>query len=66
VTTRLAPLDLTNGYLPIVDHGLIGDGTTSALVARDGAVVWLCLFRFDSAPLFCRANLTRSLRGDAR
>ena len=43
-----------DGYLPIEDHGLIGDGTTAALVGRDGAVSWICVPRFDSAPLFCR------------
>ncbi len=41
------------GYLPIEDHGLIGDGSTAALVGRDGAVVWLCVPRFDDEPLFC-------------
>ena len=41
------------GYPPLEDVGLIGDGTTAALVARDGAVVWLCVPRFDSEPLFC-------------
>lgn len=58
-----APLQPVEGYLPIEDHGLIGDGTTTALVARDGAVAWLCLPRFDSQPLFCR--LLDAQRGGA-
>lgn len=45
-------LERIDGYLPIEDHGLIGDGSTAALVALDGAVSWLCAPRFDSAPLF--------------
>jgi alpha,alpha-trehalase len=50
---ELTPLRYYGGYPPLEDLGLIGDGTTAALVARDGAVVWLCVPRFDSEPLFC-------------
>jgi len=48
------PLSTIEGYLPIEDHGLIGDGSTAALIGRDGAVAWLCVPRFDSPPLFAR------------
>jgi alpha,alpha-trehalase len=57
------PLHRRDGYLPIEDHGLIGDGTTAALVGRDGAVSWLCVPRFDSPPLFC--GILDAARGGA-
>ena len=60
---RLVPLRRLDGYLPIEDHGLIGDGATAALVGRDGAITWLCVPRFDSPPLFCA--LLDTARGGA-
>jgi alpha,alpha-trehalase len=47
------PVRTRDGYLPLEDLGLIGDGSTVALAGLDGSICWLCLPRFDSEPLFC-------------
>ena len=39
-------------YLPIAEHGLIGDLHTSALVGTDGTIDWYCCPRFDSPSVF--------------
>src|SRR5262245_27612522 len=42
-----------DGYPPLADLGLIGDGATAALVGLDGSIRWMCVPGFDSEPLFC-------------
>jgi GH15 family glucan-1,4-alpha-glucosidase len=39
-------------YLPIAEHGLIGDLHTAALVGTDGTIDWYCCPRFDSPSIF--------------
>ncbi|MEU6276244.1 glycoside hydrolase family 15 protein [Streptomyces populi] len=42
----------TPRYLPIADHGLIGDLRSAALVGTDGTVDWYCCPRFDAPSVF--------------
>ncbi|MEV7970708.1 glycoside hydrolase family 15 protein [Sphaerisporangium sp. NPDC088356] len=41
-----------SGYLPIADHGLIGDLRTVALVGTNGTIDWYCCPRFDAPSVF--------------
>jgi len=40
------------GYLPIAEHGLVGDLHTVALVGSDGTIDWYCCPAFDSPSVF--------------
>jgi GH15 family glucan-1,4-alpha-glucosidase len=40
-------------YPRLEDLGLIGDGTTAALVGVDGSIPWLCVPRFDGDAILC-------------
>ena len=48
-------------YMPISEHGLIGDLRTTALVGTNGTIDWYCCPRFDSPSVF--ASLLDADRG---
>ncbi|WP_377268056.1 glycoside hydrolase family 15 protein [Peterkaempfera sp. SMS 1(5)a] len=50
-----------SGYLPIAEHGLIGDLRTAALVGSNGTIDWYCCPRFDAPSVF--ASLLDAERG---
>jgi GH15 family glucan-1,4-alpha-glucosidase len=44
--------EMAGSYLPIEEHGIIGDLRTVALVGTDGTIDWYCPARFDAPSLF--------------
>jgi GH15 family glucan-1,4-alpha-glucosidase len=52
-----------HGYLPIEEHGVIGDLRTVALVGTDGTIDWYCPGRFDAPSVF--ASILDKERGGA-
>ena len=50
--TRPAATSASTGYLPIEEHGVIGDLRTVALVGTDGTIDWYCPSRFDAPSVF--------------
>jgi GH15 family glucan-1,4-alpha-glucosidase len=60
-TAHRPPMPADARYLPIEDHGIIGDLNTVALVALDGAISFFCAPRFDSPSVF--ASLLDAERG---
>jgi GH15 family glucan-1,4-alpha-glucosidase len=52
VTDDPAEPPASGRYLPIAEHGMIGDLRTCALVGADATVDWFCAPRFDSPSVF--------------
>jgi GH15 family glucan-1,4-alpha-glucosidase len=45
---------VTDGFQPIANYGLLADCNSAALVDRAGSTDWLCLPRYDSDAVFAR------------
>jgi GH15 family glucan-1,4-alpha-glucosidase len=60
---RSTPYDATvaGDYLPIAEHGVVGDLHSVALVGTDGTIDWYCPGRFDAPSVF--ASILDAERG---
>ena len=59
--TERTPTASSTGYLPIEEHGVIGDLRSVAFVGTDGTIDWYCPGRFDAPSVF--ASLLDSEKG---
>jgi hypothetical protein len=50
--TRGEPGGWRSSYLPIAEHGVIGDQRSVALVGTNGTIDWYCPDRFDAPSVF--------------
>ena len=46
------PVSARSGYLPIAEHGIIGDLHSVALIGVEGTIDWYCPRRFDAPSVF--------------
>ncbi|KUJ65619.1 hypothetical protein ACZ90_45810 [Streptomyces albus subsp. albus] len=58
------PIRRQEGYLPLEDLGLIGDGTTAGLVGLDGSIPWMRLPGYRQADVTEAAEVARVVAGD--
>lgn len=54
MNVKESPANCDRGYLPLSDHGLIGNLRTAALVSLDGSIESYCVPDFDSPSIFAR------------
>ena len=52
ITIMEQSLQQAGTYLPIEDHGIIGDLHTVALVGKNGTIDWCCIPAFDAPSIF--------------